>query len=102
MSKKNTKPEPKAVTPEATAPADATVYTVGPKATKPNTFFASVQAAVANGPLTLAAIITGLQAAHKADEKRHLVPKSQKDNDMVIRVRTNYAANHGYIVPVSK
>lgn len=79
------------------AEAPATLYVAGPKATKPGTFFARVQA-LANQPTTLAAIITGLQTNHKEPEGKGIVPKSRKDHDMVIRVRCNYAASHGILV----
>ena len=83
--------------------AQPTMYVASAKATKPGTFFAAVQAA-AQRPISGPALIAKLQAlaANPAPGTRALVPVSKGTRcggvAGVVKVRTNYAINHGFVV----
>jgi hypothetical protein len=98
---KPTEVKPTEVKPTEVKPTEAkpVMYVATDKVTRPGTFFANVQAE-AKKPVTLADLITSLQASHKLPEGAKLVPISKKDHDMVVRVRTTYAAKHGYLKAV--
>ena len=93
---KKVKTTPATTTSATTPVAAVTMYVATDKKCKPGTFFANVQAEAAK-PVSLADLITSLQAAHKLPEGAKLVPTSKKDHDMVVRVRATYAAKHGYL-----
>jgi hypothetical protein len=79
--------------------SSSTLYIAGDKPAGPNTFFHAVQTQ-ARQPITLSDLIERLRAIHKMPEGRSLVPTSTKDHDFVIKVRTTYAATHGYLKPI--
>lgn len=78
-------------------PKPPTLYVASAKPTREGTFMNLVQKAAAK-PITLAALITELQQYNR--DMGLVVPSAKKDPDMVIRVRTRYAAKHGFLVPV--
>jgi hypothetical protein len=92
--------------PAAVQPTAPVLYVASAKATKPGTFFAAVQAAAAQ-PISGPALIAKLQAlaTNPVQGTRALVPVSKGTRCGgvlgVVKIRTNYAINHGFVVPVA-
>jgi hypothetical protein len=86
---------------ERPSAADAiapTFYTASSKPTRPASFFRAVQDE-ARTPTTLEDLTLRLQAMNRTKGGNWLVPRSSEDHDLVIQIRTRYAATHGCLEP---